>query len=76
MNTNIWIQQNFITTKIWQPLSFGEYFASWKGGGFVVKFVALKVICQNMFKYTLSYFLGNYLCKKKSYDSFSPWKSW
>ena len=38
-----------ITLKIWQSLSFVAFFSSWKGGGFVVRHVAAKVIRQHMF---------------------------
>ena len=61
--------------KIWQSLSLGEFFSSWKGDGFVVKLLAAKVIRQHMFLFTLSYFLVNNLWNKKRYDIFSPWKS-
>ena len=66
MNTEVWLPQNFDTEKIWQSLSFGEFFSSWKGTGFVIKLVAAaKVICQHMFFFTLTYFLENNLQNKK-----------
>ena len=48
MNTNLWLAQNFNYNEIWQSLSFGEVFSCWKGGGFVVKLVAAKIIRQHM----------------------------
>ena len=53
--------KTLITEKILQSLSFWEFFSSWKGGGFVVKLVAAKVIRQHMFFFTLTYFLDNNL---------------
>ena len=57
--------KTLIIEKIWQLLSFGEFFSSWKGGGFVVKLVAAKVICQHMFFFTLTHFLDNNPLNKK-----------
>ena len=57
--------KTLITLKIRKSLSFGEFFSSWKGGGFVVKLVAAKVIHQHMFFFTLSNFLNNNLGNKK-----------
>ena len=64
--------KTLITTKIWQSLSFSEFFSSWKGDGFVVELVAAKVIHQHMFLFTLSYFLNDNLWKQKRYERFSP----
>ena len=69
-----------ITLKIWQFLSFGEFFSSWKRGWYVVKLVAAKVIRQHMFFFWQNLFLIiSFLTIfeiKERYDSFSPWKSW
>ena len=64
--------KTLITMKMWQFLSFGEFFSSWMGEGFVIKLVAAKVIHQHMFFFTLSLLLDNNLWNNKRYDSLSP----
>ena len=52
MNTNVWILKNFNYIENEQSLSYGEFFSSWKGFGFVDELVAAKVIHQHMLFFT------------------------
>ena len=78
MNTSGQIPQNSNYIEIWQSL--GEFFSFWKGSGCLVKLVAAKVIRQDMFFFTLSYFVHINLWNKclwyKKYGRFTTWKSW
>ena len=51
-----------------KSLSFGEFFSSWKGVGFVVTLEAAnyKVTRKHMFFFTLTHFLDNNLRNKKN----------
>ena len=60
--------KTLVTEKIWQSLSFGEFFSSLKGGGgsgFVVKLVAAKVILQHLFFFAVTHLLDKNLRNKK-----------
>ena len=77
MNTNVRISQNFnYKKKKMKILKFWWIFHFLEGGGFVVKLVAAKVICQHMIFSTLSFSLCNNLWKIKGMIGFSQWKSW
>ena len=50
MNANVWIPQNINYNEDLRIFKFGEYFASWKGDGFVtcIKLVATKDVFLNI----------------------------